>query len=305
MIRPDFISRGDAVAVIAPSYHLSGEELSRAMEAVRSAGFRPVPSPNLERAFAGKYAGTPGERAEDLVWAYSNPEIGAVMPARGGYGTIQLLGILPADLFLRNPRWLLGYSDITTLHAAGVCSGVMGIHGIMGSSLASPERDALSEELTFALLCGKIPEYTWNPGGAGRYGSACGMLVGGNLATFTPLAGTPYDFLGCAGEDLVLFVEEVEESARNIDRMFNALRLHGALDRVRGIVLGDFTECGDEFGYGSTERMLLSFTLSGLDIPVACGFPAGHAGRNWPLVEGARVRLDVAPGSASLSFIDL
>ena len=281
MIRPDFISRGDAVAVIAPSYHLSTEELSQALEAVRSAGFMPVPS------------------------AYSDPEIGAVMPARGGYGTIQLLGILPEDLFRRNPRWLLGYSDITTLHAAGVCSGVMSIHGIMGSSLASPERDPLSEELTFDLLCGKVPEYTWNPGDAGRYGSACGMLVGGNLATFTPLAGTAYDFMGRAGEDLILFVEEVEESARNIDRMFNALRLHGCLDRVRGIVLGDFTECGDEFGYGSTERMLLSFTLSGLDIPVACGFPAGHAGRNWPLVEGARVRLDVAPGSAGLSFIDL
>ena len=94
MIRPDFISRGDAVAVIAPSYHLSTEELSQALEAVRSAGFMPVPSPNLERVFAGKYAGTPGERAEDLVWAYSDPEIGAVMPARGGYGTIQLPGIL-------------------------------------------------------------------------------------------------------------------------------------------------------------------------------------------------------------------
>lgn len=303
MIRPEYISKGDTIAVVSPSYHLDTENFAKAVDYVRTLGFTPLPAPGSRDIFSGLYAGTPRSRADQLLWAYSNPDVKAIMAARGGYGAIQLLEMLPESIFRDSPKWLIGYSDITCLHSASVAAGVMSIHGIMGSSLAEAVPDPESVRLTCGLLCGDVPEYSWSPEVPGYCGSASGMLVGGNLATMVPLAGTPYGFFGEDG-DIILFVEDVGESARNIDRMFNILKLHGVMDRVRGMILGDFTDCGDEFGFRSIENMLLSFTLD-RDIPVACSFPAGHGGRNFPLIEGARVSLEVDCGSARLKFLDV
>ncbi len=302
MIRPDYISKGDGIAVVSPSYHLDDGEFAASLEAVRSMGFVPLPAPGAEDIHEGLYAGTPESRARQLEWAFSNPDAAAVMASRGGYGAIQLLGSLPAHMFEDNPKWMLGYSDITCLHSASVACGVMSLHSLMGSSLAAAS-DAESVRLTCGLLCGTVPEYQWTSELECRSGAAEGVLLGGNLATLTPLVGTAYDMFSGFG-DIVLFIEDIGEPARNIDRMMNSLALHGVMKRVRGIVLGEFTDCADEFGFGSVERMLLSVT-AGLGVPLACSFPAGHGSRNYPLVEGSRVRLEIDAHSAGLRFLDL
>lgn len=300
-VRPDFLREGDMIAIVSPSYVTDEETMTKGMDAIRAMGFVPVLAPNVNKAYLEKYAGTPAERTADLEWAYANSDIKAIMTTRGGYGAIQLLPLLNADVLSANPKWLIGYSDITTLLSFSVSAKVMAIHGTMLSSLKSTGGTSYDDTLLKSLLTGLLPHYEWQSSAhANRPGTATGMLVGGNMSTFTPLIGSDYDFTSHG--DIILFVEEIGENARNIDRMMYSLRLHGVLSRVKGILVGDFANCGDEFQIGSIEEMLSRYTLSDMDIPIAYGFRAGHAGVNMPLVIGAQATLDVTANAASLTF---
>ena len=298
---PEFLQSGDKIAIVSPSYVTDEATLERGMEAVRTMGFEPVLAPNVNKTYLVKYAGSPSERAADLAWAYSNQDVKAIMVTRGGYGAIQLLPLLDATLIQSNPKWLIGYSDITTLLSFSVAFNVMAIHGTMLSSLKVTEGKSEDDILLKNMLLGSLSQYEWaSAGHVNRTGKARGVLVGGNMCTFTPLVGSPYDFTSQG--DIILFVEEVGENARNIDRMMYALKLHGVLSRVKGILVGSFDACGDDFNIGSIEEMLSKYTLSDVTIPIAYGFPAGHAGVNWPLIEGAVVTMNVETTHASLSF---
>ncbi|MGN1263574.1 MAG: LD-carboxypeptidase [Prevotella sp.] len=298
---PDFLREGDKIAIVSPSYVTDDETIQQGMEAIRSWGFEPVLAPNANRLYLVKYAGTPEERAADLEWAYTNTDIKAIMTTRGGYGAVQLLPLLGQNMVTDHPKWLIGYSDITTLLSFSVSSKVMAIHGTMLSSLKTTGGSSDDDLLLKSLLLGELPHYEWQSSvHANRPGTATGMLVGGNMSTFTPLIGSDYDFTSRG--DIILFVEEIGENARNIDRMMYSLRIHGVLSRVKGILVGDFASCGDDFSIGSIEEMLDKYTLSDLNIPIAYGFRAGHAGVNMPLVMGAQATMDVTAGAATLSF---
>lgn len=300
-LRPDFLQPGDTIAIVSPSYVTDVESLEKGMEAVRAMGFEPVLAPNANKAYLVKYAGTPSERAADLQWAYIHPGIKAIMSTRGGYGAIQLLPLLTPALLYDHPKWLIGYSDITTLLSYSVSANVMAIHGTMLSALKNTGGKSEDDLLLRDLLLGRLPHYEWTSNTiTNRTGTATGILVGGNMCTFTPLIGSAYDFTSQG--NLILFVEEIGENARNIDRMMYSLKLHGVLSRVKGILVGDFANCGDEFQIGSIEEMLDKYTLSDVHIPIAYGFRAGHAGINWPLIEGATATLTVGSNQATLTF---
>ena len=298
--RPDFLKQGDTIAIISPSYVTSEENIEKGMDAVRSWGFVPVKAPNLNKTYLVKYAGTIAERAADLEWAYNNPRVKAIMCTRGGYGCIQLLDVLPQDLFSKHPKWLIGYSDITTLHSASVTAGTMSIHGTMLTSLVDTQGSADDDKQLVKLLQGEIPHYDWTTTLDNKTGTAQGVLVGGNLCTIAPIIGTAYDFTSRG--DIILFVEEIGENARNIDRILYSLKVHGALSRVKGIITGDFYANGDEFQIGNIEDMIRKYTYQDVDIPIAHGFHAGHAGVNYPLIEGARATLRVGSHQATLDF---
>ncbi len=299
LVQPPFIHEGDSVALISPSYFLNDSTVQIAANIIRGWGFVPVLGPNIGRVFAGKYAGTVDERISDLKWAYESDNIKAIVCTRGGYGAIQMLDQIPVSEYTSHPKWLMGYSDATTFHSASVVAGVMSIHGTMGSQMASFGANDSTCILAKELLEGKIPSYQLPAHSYNQEGTAEGILIGGNMATYSPLVGSSYDFTSC--DNLIIFVEEVGESAHNIDRMFNILKLHGVLPRVKGIILGEFTDCGHEFTYGSIEEMLSQYTKE-LNIPVMCGFPCGHGDINLPLIEGAPVTLTVTADSASLKF---
>lgn len=301
-IQPGFLQPGAKVAVVSPSYVTDDVTLQMGMDAIREMGFDPILAPNTNKPYLVKYAGTVEERTSDLEWAYSNPQIKAIMCTRGGYGAIQLLPLINTTLIRNNPKWLIGYSDITTLLSFSVANAnVMAIHGTMLSSLKNTKGKAEDDIMLRDMLCGDLPRYEWQSNGhPNRSGSARGILVGGNMCTFTPLIGSPYDFTSQG--DIILFVEEIGENARNIDRMMYSLKIHGVMPRVKGIVVGDFAGCGDEFQIGSIEEMFDKYTLAELQIPIAYGFRAGHNGANWPLVVGAPVTLSVTADRASLTF---
>lgn len=299
-VHPSFLKQGDTIAIISPSYVTSEENIEKGMDVVRSWGFVPIKSPNLNKTYLVKYAGTIAERTADIEWAYNNPQVKAIMCTRGGYGSIQLLDALPSDIFTKHPKWLIGYSDITTLHSASVTAGAMSIHGTMLTSLVDTQGIADDDKQLVSLLQGETPHYSWTTTYDNKSGSAQGILVGGNLCTLAPLIGSAYDFTSKG--DIILFIEEIGENARNIDRILYSLKVHGTLSRLKGIITGDFYANGDEFQIGNIEDMIRKYTYQDVNIPIAHGFHAGHAGVNYPLIEGSKVTLNVYNHQATLDF---
>ena len=297
-IKPDYLKAGDKVALISPSYFTPMENVEKTADVLRSWGLEPIIGPNVGKVADGKYAGTVAERVSDIRWALSDPSIKAIICNRGGYGTIQLIDQLTLAELKASPKWLVGFSDISTLHGLLTRAGVMSIHGTMSSFLAKGGTDTTSTMMR-DLLLGKVPRYELPAHKQNITGHASGKLVGGNICTFAPNLGTQAD--ATMGKNLILFVEEVEESMHNIDRQMRILQMNGVLDRCRGIVLGEFTDCGKEFTYESVEAMLHEM-LKDYNIPVLCGFPGGHGDVNLPLVMGANVTIDVRTDGATLQF---
>lgn len=200
-----------------------------------------------------------------------------------------------------SPKWLIGYSDITTLLSMEACAGVMGIHGVMGCNIAKQGNASVQQscKLLRDLLEGQVPRYELSAHKENILGRATGTLVGGNLATFAPLLCSQVNEIGQS--DIILFVEEVEETHHNIDRLFNMLKMSGVLAHCKGIVLGDFTDCTNDVGYESVEAMLREY-IAPYHIPLLCSFPAGHEKLNLPLVIGAPVTMDVRADGATLTF---
>ena len=289
-VQPAFLQPGDKIALLSPSYHTPMENVEAAAAVLRGWGFEPVIGAHVGEVYRGKYAGKPKARVSDLEWALKDPSIKAILCNRGGYGTIRLVDLLPLEELTAHPKWLVGYSDITTLLEMETRAGVMSIHGTMGTHLAQTRGNDPSSTLLRDLLLGQVPAYKVPAHPENRTGHAAGILVGGNLCTFTPILGTQAD--ATLGRDIILFIEEVEEDMSHIDRLINTLVLNGVFERCRGIVLGE--------DFDSVEEMICSYVPEG--IPVLCGFPTGHDDVNLPLVMGAPVTLEVTASGASLAF---
>lgn len=304
-IRPEFLRKGDKVAIVEPSYTKSPDELLRALDVIRSWGYEPVPGINAGNVSGftddgvSHYSAPAEERASELAWALDSDEFKAIICTRGGYGAIHLLDFIPSRAFRAHPKWLVGFSDITTLHAASLSAGVMSIHGNMCVNIGKEGGPDASCLALRDLLAGKMPEYEILPHKCNVPGSSSGMLVGGNMITAAALFGTGADML--AHKDIILFVEEVEESMHAIDRLFNMFLHHKGMGNVRGIIFGEFTDCGRDLPYEDVESMLSGY-VGKLGIPVCFGFPAGHGAVNMPFIEGAEVSLEVSPSAVRLGY---
>ena len=300
-IRPPFIHRGDTVAIISPSSPLSASKHIFADSVLRSWGLVPVRSGFIpSQAYRKEFSGTERERLSDLLWAFRNKNVKAIICSRGGYGLIRMLDSIPEHTYRDNPKWLVGFSDISNLHCQMAARRVMSIHGAMYSSFKLNEGKDSTCTLMRDLLFGNIPHYSLFPHSLNHCGEVTGRLVGGNLSTFYPLVGTRHDPFRTR-DNVILFIEEVEESFHNIDRMINVLRLHGVLDKVKGIIVGDFTKCPADLDYGSVCEMLDEY-FAPLHIPVCYNFPGGHDKVNLPLIIGANTRLSVTAGGTQISF---
>ena len=298
-IAPPYLHVGDTIALISPAYVTPMDNVTKTVSVLRQWGFVPIVGPHVGTTYSLKYAGTVDERLSDLRWALNNPSVKAIICNRGGYGTLHFVDKMSAAELLATPKWIVGYSDITTLHGMETCSGVMSIHGSMSSQIASSQDNDATITLLRDMLTGKLPRYELPSHPCNLAGHAQGVLIGGNICTFAPMLDTWAD--ATARDGFILFIEEVEESMHNIDRLFNMLLLRGAMSRCRGVILGQFTDCGKEFGYDSVEAMLRDY-LKDYGIPVACGMPSGHGKPNYPLMMGAPVDLDVRQDGATITF---
>jgi muramoyltetrapeptide carboxypeptidase len=231
-----------------------------------------------------------------MLWALEDDGIRAIVCSRGGYGSLHLLNRIPMECYQQHPKWLIGHGDITTLLYAVAGAGVMCVHGPMSFQIASNQEPATS--ITRNILFGTLPQYKIANKPYNRCGHAEGILIGGNLSSYAAITGTKYHH--SQKQDIILFVEEVEESLHAIDRLFYTLRLQLDFERVKGIIFGSFNSIKYDLQFGSVEQMLIAH-LHDLDIPVCCGFPVG-SDSCLPLIEGAPCSLDVTADHTSLTF---
>ena len=297
-IKPNYLKTGDKIALISPSYATPMENIEKTAEVLRNWGFVPVVGPNVGKIFLGQYAGTVDERISDLRWALKDPDIKAIICNRGGYGIIHFINLLSLREFSDSPKWLVGFSDISTLHGLLSRAGIMSIHGTMSSFIANGPIDA-SSLLLRDLLIGQVPRYELLPHQYNILGKASGTLFGGNLCTFVSNLRTQAD--ATLANNLIIFIEEVGESMHNIDRQMRILQLNGVFNRCNGLIIGEMKNCGDEFTYESIEAMIHDL-LKEYHIPLLCGFPAGHGDIKLPLVMGAPVTIDVRNDGATVEF---
>ena len=285
---PPPLSAGARVALVAPSGPLlSSSAIEVACEQARSFGWDAVVGEHAS-ARDGYLAGDDTSRLHDLSAALRDDTIDGIWCLRGGYGAMRLLPLLDVDAMRRRPRVLIGYSDITALHAAlGGASAVVTYHGPHAATTLTPFSRA---SMTNAVVehresCGHAPgARTLRPG------QAEGRLIGGNLALLASLCGTPFapDYA-----DAILVLEDIGEPTYRIDRMLRQLALSGALARVAGIAFGSFTE-GTEQG-DATSRALDDVLREAADlagVPAVTGIPVGHIHDQWTLPLGAMATLD-------------
>lgn len=303
MIQPAPLQLGDHVAIISPSGTIIPERVDGAVAALKEWGFVPVVGEHTlscQRSWGAVVTGgSDEERLADLQWAITNPKIKAILCSRGGYGTVRLLEHLDINLIRSNPKWLIGFSDISALHAAWHRAGVMSMHASMAKQLTDYGTEGeVSEAMHTILATDEWPSYSVEPHPFNREGEASGMLVGGNLAVLSALMGTDYSMLK---GDVILFLEDVGEEIYRVERLLYQLRLAGVLPALKGLIVGQFTRyhLDGELVDTSTDHQrhlysMISKMVSAYDYPVAFDFPIGHVDRNLPLVEGATARLSVA-----------
>ena len=291
--KPAPLKRGGKIGVVAPAGCVDEKLLSAGVQAVEREGFEVELAPGVHDR-KGYLAGDGEKRARDLEGFFCRPDLDAIFCARGGFGTIQLLPHL-TDRIRSHPKIFAGYSDITILLNWLLQSyGMVTFHAPMvamdfGLGLSQRSRDHL-----WGTLTGEEWMWTVAVGEVLRTGQAQAEMLGGCLSVLVTTLGTPYE-IDTAGK--VLFLEDVGEKPYRIERMLTHLKLAGKLDRLAGLVFGDFTRCDGE---GPRDvRAIIGELFHNAPYPVVMGIPAGHGQENLVLPFGVRMALDGDAGTLS------
>jgi muramoyltetrapeptide carboxypeptidase len=305
---PQALNQGDTVALVCPSKAIDDKlDIQIAQEVLQALGFKVRPGKHLT-ARRGHLAGTDLERANDLNEAFADNDIKAIMCISGGSGAARLLPLLDYQLIRKNPKVLLGFSDITALHnAIHAQTSLVTFHGPNASASWNPfnvdqfRRVFFKRELMhYQNVRGAEDELVQrvNRTITIHGGKAQGQLIGGNLTVLTALAGTSYlpDFTG-----KILFLEDVEEAPYRIDRMLSTLKLMGALDKIAGFIFGACVDCRPIGGYGwLTMDDIFNDHIRPLNIPAYRGAMIGHLKQQFIVPIGGRVEMDADAGSFRL-----
>lgn len=299
MVMPEFLQPGDTIAIVSPASIPQRDDVLGACEVLKEWGYVPVLGEHVLTE-NGSFAGTIEQRLADLHWALVSPNVKAIMCSRGGYGSIQVLLEMRNGIFADNPKWIIGYSDISAIHATMTTEGVMSIHGNMCAPLRSEKgNDARSVALR-KLLGGELPYYKVDNDSLNRAGVATGKLIGGNMAVLMDLACSRIDVL-TNEDDYILFVEDVDESLQSLNRMIYRMKAAGIFDRVKGLIVGRFANAPANKDFNHINEVFHS-VIKDYDFPVCYNFPVGHVEENYPLIEGATVTLTIGDGYSTLEF---
>lgn len=292
---PSPLTPGDRIALLAPSGAVDRRFVDQAAKTIRQMGYEPVIY-STSYSHHGRFSGTPLQRFSDLKAALLDPEIRAVVCARGGYGMVHILDSIATLPLREDPKWVVGYSDISALHALLASKGIASVHASMARHLALGSERTENRQL-FEILTDSFPTYTFRPNRRNHPGRAEGKLIGGNLSVLQALIDTPYDIFepGC-----ILFIEDVSEPVYKVERMLYQLKMAGILDKISGLIIGQFTEYRVDDSHYSMEQMIADVLKDYPDLPVVFDAPVGHVTYNVPMIVSANAVLDVSPSSVTL-----
>jgi len=289
---PSYLQPGDTIGIVCPSGAMPVEKVSECIRVLNEDwGFLTRVGSTIGKQF-NYFSGTDEERLDDFQQMLDNDEIKAILCARGGYGMTRIIDKISFKKFKKNPKWIIGFSDITVLHSHLYSQYyISSIHAPMAGAFNNEEYKNEYVQSLRKLLSGDKIKYNIDPNEFNRKGEAIGELVGGNLALLAHLVGTESDI---KTRGRILFLEDVGEYLYNIDRMMYQLKRSGKLSKLAGLIVGGFTDMKDTTQpFGQTAYEIIRDVVSEYDYPVCFGFPVSHEKENYALKIGIGYKLKV------------
>ena len=292
MVQPPILKPGDMIGIVGTARKLTYDDIEACLERLKSWGLQVNMGEHLFAAY-DQYAGSDRQRAHDMQYMLDHPEVKAILCARGGYGTLRILDQVKMNP--ENPKWIIGFSDVTALLVQAFNNGIESIHGPMAKSFKMEFATPMTLEYLRRLLMDPGSQrYTFNVDrpDLSRPGKATGRLIGGNLSILSQLLGTDTDF---NTDNCILFFEDLDEYMYSLDRMVVHLRRGQKFDKIAGLMVGGLTmmkENGEPFGKDPYE--IVADAVKDFDFPTVYGFPVGHWNTNFPLPLGREVTMKVS-----------
>lgn len=298
MIIPPSLKPGDKIAIVCTARKLEAEECLPAIELMESWGLTVILGDTIGKDNF-QLGGTDEERATDLQNMINRTDIQAIWVARGGYGTVRIIDKIDFSPLQYQPKWLIGFSDITVLHSHLHNLGFGSLHGIMPFSV--PKATDQAKESLKKILFGEEIHYHAEAHPANIFGEATGQLIGGNLSILYSLLGSKSSV---NTEGKILFIEDLDEYLYHIDRMMQNMKRNDYFAKLNGLIVGGMTDMHDNqipFGYDAVQ--IITELVKPYSIPVCFDFPAGHVPDNQALALGKEVRLQVGAEGVSLNYL--
>lgn len=292
------LKKGDLIYLTAPAKAIEEEHVAYAKKFFEMEGFNVLVSEHCLGQH-NYFSGTDEERTADFQFGLDNPEVKAIVCVRGGYGCIRILDRLQWAGFLRNPKWIVGFSDITLFHQRLQRFGIQSIHSTMPLNFKNNSDESLATLLS--ALKGQSNPITCEHFEENKTGTAEGILVGGNLSILYSLLGTD-DHIDYS--NTILFIEDLAEQLYHIDRMLHAFEKAGIFDRIKGLIVGGMTDLEDTtISFGHTVEQIILHHFKYRKIPIAFNFPAGHINDNRALILGKKCQLEVNETESVLKYL--
>jgi len=283
------LKKGDKVMIVSTARKISEEEIRPAIEVLNKWGLIVVLGENLYGE-SDQFSGTTEERTSDFQRALDDEMVKAVFCARGGYGTVKIIDELDFSRFIKYPKWIVGYSDVTVLHNhVNQNYNIQSLHATMPINFPTNSKESL--ESLENVLFGEGMNYEFGTHELNKNGKAQGILVGGNLSIIYSLTGTKSQ-IDTKGK--ILFLEDLDEYLYHVDRMMMNMQRAGILEGLAGLIVGGMSDMNDnDIPFGKTAVEIISDAVKQYDYPVCFNFPAGHIDDNRALIMGGDVDLEV------------
>jgi len=298
LITPPILKKGDFIGIVSTARNVTEKEIQSALQIIQNWQLKTV----LGRSIGAKenqFAGNDDLRTEDFQKMLDDPKIKAIWCARGGYGTVRILDKLDFSAFKKNPKWIIGYSDVTALHSHIHNFGVETLHGQMLQSLENKTEET-AESIRKILFGEKQGISFISENKLNRIGTVKGELVGGNLSVLYSLCGSNS---AIKTDRKILFIEDLDEYLYHIDRIMINLKRNGMLQDLAGLIVGGMTGMHDNITpFGKNAEEIVLDTVSEYDFPVCFNFPAGHIDDNRALILGRTAKLEIEKSKVTLSF---
>ncbi|MDG1219270.1 MAG: LD-carboxypeptidase [Flavobacteriaceae bacterium] len=301
LIQPEHLKSGDTISILAPSGVLNNfdNKITKAINIFKSWGLNVVLGNHIYDK-NGHFAGTDKNREKDFQKALDNKNIKAIWCARGGYGAVRIIDKLNFDNYLKNPKWIIGFSDITVIHNKLNFLNSESIHAMMITGFEDIGQNNNSLSKLKNVLFGDSLSYSIASNKNNKTGKSEGIIVGGNLTLIQSTIGSKTEL---KMKDKILFIEEIGEYAYHIDRMLYSLKRAGYFENCKGLIVGQISDVKkNTTDFGRSINELILDVLDEYNFPILFDFPAGHEKTNFPIILGRKVILDVSKSDSEVIF---